>query len=161
MVVALYVRHKTSEVGISSVSLENLKYYVNASSPSRSPSFRLVLNTQIFFKNKFITDMKFKSSTAKVSYRGIEPGEASIRKLKVEAIEKFNTTIYMSSDKVPSYMYPLVGRDINSGKLSFVAYGKFKTLLNEFPYLKGSARMNCSFVIHLGTQKVNPLSCKL
>lgn len=153
------------KVRMSGVSLETLKYVVvNSSNPSNSPSFFMVINTEISFKNKNLFDAKVGASTATLSYRGMEVGKSSINNVKVDALskEKVNITVSAGSDnKVSSKEFPQLSSDLNSKNLSFIFHAKMKAEpIGWLEFLKKSVTMNCSFVVDIGTKKISPFSCK-
>ncbi|GMN60804.1 hypothetical protein TIFTF001_029887 [Ficus carica] len=142
---------------MSSISLVTLKY-VNSSCCELSPSFTMVFNAEFAVKNKNLIDVKVKSSEATVSYRGTDSGTTPINGIDVGSLqkEKFNVTLHVDSDNVPSNDTHLLG-DLQSKNLTFSAYAKFKSEVNWI--LKKSSRMNCTFVVDIETRKIIPLKC--
>lgn len=158
--VLLFLRVRTPKVRLGSVSVETINF--NAS--SASPSFNLKLAAQVTIKNKNFGKFKFHNSTATVSYRGNEVGQAIIVKgnAKARSTKKINNVmVALNSNKASSNLSHL-GSDLSSKNLTFTAYTKLEGKVHLFLIFKKkkSAQMNCTFIVNTATKGISDLSCK-
>lgn len=157
--VLIFLRIRNPKVRLGSVSVETAN--LNSSS-STSPSFNLKLVAQVTVKNNNFGQFKFHNSTATLSYRGTEVGEATIVKARAKArsTKKLNVTVSVNSDKVSKNSH--LGSDINSKNLTFTAYAKLEGKVHLFLVYKKkikSAQMNCTFIVNAATKGISDLSC--
>ncbi|KAF3432914.1 hypothetical protein FNV43_RR24016 [Rhamnella rubrinervis] len=157
--VLLILRIRNPKVRLASVSVETAS--LNSSS-SASPSFNLKLVAQVTVKNNNFGQLRFHNSTATISYRGTEVGEATIVKARAKArsTKKLNVTVLVNSDKVSKNSH--LGSDISSKNLTFTAYAKLEGKVHLFLIYKKKikpAQMNCTFIINTATKGVSDLSC--
>ena len=156
--VVLFARVRTPKVRLGSVSIENL----NENSNSSNPSFNLKVKAQVTVKNTNFGHYKFENTTATVSYRGTEVGEADIVKARAKArtTKKFDVTFSLHSNKVSSNSQ--LSNDLKSKNLTFSVHANLhgKVHLLKVFKRKKSAEMNCSFVVDTSAKSIHDLSCK-
>ncbi|KAH7538119.1 late embryogenesis abundant protein At1g64065 [Ziziphus jujuba] len=159
--VLLFLRVRSPKVRLGSVSVET----INLNTSSAAPSFDLKLNAQVTIKNKNFGRFKFHNSTATISYRGTEVGQATIDKGKAKArsTKKINNVmVSVKSNKVSSNSAGLLRSDLSSKNLTFSAYTKLEGKVHLFLIFKKkkSAQMNCTFIVNTATKGISDLSCK-
>ncbi|KAB1204930.1 hypothetical protein CJ030_MR7G015236 [Morella rubra] len=156
--VLLVMRIRNPKVRLGSVTVEALS--VNSS--SSSPSFSMKLNAEVTVKNTNFGHFKFDSSTAKISYRGVDVGEGTIIKARAKArsTKKLNVTVSVSSSKVSTKS--LLGSDIKSGVLQLNSHAKLSGKIHLFKIFKKkkSAEMNCTMEVNTTTKAIQNLTCK-
>ena len=151
------MRAKSPKLRLSNIEIQNLNKVNDGSS-----SFDMSFNAQVRVKNSNFGPYKFDNTTATFTYGGATVGEVSIPKGKagLKSTKKINVKVSLNSSQLPSTAD--LGRDLNTGTLTFSAMAKMtgKVELMFIMKKKKSTNMNCTITIDVNEQKLRSLECK-
>ncbi|KAJ9173667.1 hypothetical protein P3X46_016780 [Hevea brasiliensis] len=145
LVIALVMRPRTPDLGLSLVSVKNLVYTNNNAS---FPSFNMTIQAEFTIDNPNFGQFVFENATASVLYRGKTVGEAKIGGGRVSAKETEKIKVKVD---VRSYRLSDVDNYSKDGILKLSSYANFSGRVQLWKIVKKrkTASINCSMSFNL------------
>ncbi|XP_011076474.1 late embryogenesis abundant protein At1g64065-like [Sesamum indicum] len=153
--VLVFLRVRTPKVRFGSLTVEALTLN---STTSTQPSLSMRLNTQVTVKNTNFGEFKFSESAISIVYRGNVVGSGVITGSGAGArsTKKLNVTVDVESKKDP-----LLGRDLNSGRVTVSSHATLEGRVHLFMIVKKkkTGTMNCTMDVDTRKRAVANFNC--
>ncbi|XWS61703.1 hypothetical protein CRYUN_Cryun07bG0148700 [Craigia yunnanensis] len=153
---SIFLRVRTPEFKIGSVTVRNLKY-----GNSSAPSFNFTLVTEVTVENTNFGDFRFGNNTGSVSWGSIVVGEMKMPTGRAQArsAERLNVSVDVSSLWISDTKN--LSSNISSGLLELSSHVKLSGKVNIMNIMKRRRHpeLNCFMTLNFTGNTVQDLTC--
>ncbi|KDP25370.1 hypothetical protein JCGZ_20526 [Jatropha curcas] len=153
----IVIRTRSPDAELTFVSIRNLKYSNNAT----SPFFSFTLQAELSIKNPNFGPFKFENSTCSVLYKDRTVGESRLGQGRVAARETETIKVVLDVKSYRLHDNQSFDSDIKSGILKLSSRARFNGRIHLLKTIKKKrmAFLNCTMNVNLTSQAIQDLVC--